>query len=215
MIGGRHTTAAAVSRVADVGPSDNLLTLSTSEVARRAALLPWVRSARVERILPGTVVVSIEERRPAVILSLSGRRFTLDRRGRVLARGAVGTALPVLTAFDGADLRPGERVQGGPAAAALRALRALSPALRHSVAAAFAPSLERISFSLEGGTLVRFGAAERLRDKERVLGALLRRLREQGRPFSYIDVRVPENPAVSSAPLPESLPMDGFTAADG
>ena len=215
VIGGRHTTAAAISRAADVSRSDNLLTLSTSELARRAARLPWVRSARVERILPGTVVVSVKERKPAVVLSMASQRFTLDERGSVLQRGAVNASLPVLTAFEADTLRPGNRVRGGPAGAALRALRSLSPALERAVVAGFAPSLERISFSLDDGTLVRFGAAERLRAKDRVLRALLRRLREQGDPFSYIDVRVPENPAVSNVPPPETLPMDGFTATGG
>ncbi len=203
VVGGRHTTPEEVERAAGLGPSDNLLTLSTSEIARRALRLPWVRRARVERILPGTVVVSVDERRPAMILSLAARRFTLDERGRVLERGTARGGLPVLTAFEDDDLDPGDRLGSSPAGAAVTALRSLAPALQRSVVAGFAPSLERISFSLEDGTLVRFGAAERLRAKNQVLRALLRRLHQEQRPFSYIDVRVPENPAVSAFAPPE------------
>jgi cell division protein FtsQ len=204
VVGGRHTTAEAIGRAAGVTPADNLLTLSTEHVAQRATSLPWVRRARVERILPGTLVVSIKERRPALILAVGTRRFTLDARGRVLERGTARAGLPVLTAFEADRVRPGDRVRTGPAGAAIKALRSLRPALRDSVVAAFAPSLERISFSLTDGTLVRFGAAERLTAKNRVLAALLRRLKQEERYFSYVDVRVPENPAVSALAPPES-----------
>lgn len=202
--GGRHTTAAEVRAAAGLGPSDNLLTLSTSAVARRAGGLPWVRRARVERKLPGTVKVTVVERRPAVILSMGARRWTLDARGRVLARGVAESGLPTLTTFEGDEMRPGALVRGGPAGAALRALRSLAPPLRKEIVAAFAPTLERISFSLRGGLLIRFGAAERLRAKSHLLRALLRQLRAEGRTAAYIDVRVPENPAVSNLPPPES-----------
>jgi cell division protein FtsQ len=203
VVGGRHTTAADVAAAAALDSSDNLLLLSTREVAARAADLPWVKNARVERKLPGTVKVTVEERRPAVVLSVAARRWTLDARGRVLERGATSTSLPVLTTTEGAELRPGSRVVDGPASAALAALRSLSRPLRRSVLAAFAPTRERISFSLESGLVVRFGAAERLQAKDRVLRAVLRQLHAEGASATYVDVRVPESPAVSSLPPPE------------
>jgi cell division protein FtsQ len=200
VIGGRHVSAADVGTAAGLGSSDNLLTLSTSDVARRVASLAWVKDARVERVLPGTVVVTVVERRPAVILTVAARRWTLDARGRVLAPGAAAGGLPVVTVFEAPELRAGARVRGGPAGAALRALRSLPRSLRAEVVAAFAPTLERISFSLRDRLLIRFGAAERLRAKGHVLRALLRRLRAEGRSVAYLDVRVPESPAVSDVP---------------
>jgi cell division septal protein FtsQ len=106
----------------------------------------------------------------------------------------------VLTAPGLEGVEPGAAVVDGAAGAALRAYAALPRSARRSVRAAFAPSVERISFSLEGGLLVRWGAAERLTDKRRVLSALLARLARTGTAAAYVDVRVPEHPAVSGTP---------------
>jgi cell division septal protein FtsQ len=73
----------------------------------------------------------------------------------------------------------------------------MSGKVRDEIVAVVAPSFERISFSLADGTLIRFGAAERLDAKNEVLNALLKRLKEQGRSAAYIDVRVPTSPAVA------------------
>ncbi|CAN5615596.1 hypothetical protein BH24ACT26_BH24ACT26_05580 [soil metagenome] len=209
VVGARHTTSADVRAAARLDSSDNLLVLSTSEVARRAASLPWVRRARVERMLPGTIKVSIVERRPAMTLASTGGLWTIDARGRVLARGSAPVGLPVLTAFRSAGLEAGDRICDGPAGAALRAFRSLPRSLRRSVVAVFAPTLERISFSLEDGLLVRYGAAERRRAKNNVLRALLGRLAQEGTAAAYVDVRVPEKPALSSSPPPEGEQLAG------
>jgi cell division septal protein FtsQ len=67
------------------------------------------------------------------------------------------------------------------------------------VVGVFAPTVERITFSLREGTSVRYGAAEQIRDKNEVLQVLLRRLDDEGRTAAYIDVRVPTSPAVAPA----------------
>ncbi|MDQ3941279.1 MAG: hypothetical protein M3238_08015, partial [Actinomycetota bacterium] len=60
----------------------------------------------------------------------------------------------------------------------------------------------RITFALDDQTVVRYGAPERVRAKNAVLVALLARLRAEGRAGSYVDVRVPTNPAVGPAITP-------------
>ncbi|MFN2488233.1 MAG: cell division protein FtsQ/DivIB [Actinomycetota bacterium] len=209
VLGARHTTAGDVGSVAGLDPSDNLLLLSTSDVARRVSLLPWVKDVRVERMLPGTVKVSVTERRPSLTLETGAGRWAIDARGRVLTRGgAAPGGLPVLTAFEGAGIEPGSRLVAGPAASGLKAYRGLAPFLRRRVIGIFAPTVERVSFSLESGLLVRFGAAERVAAKNRVLRALLTRIESHGSSAAYIDVRVPESPAISSAPPPDEEVVD-------
>lgn len=202
VVGGRHTTSQEVARAAGLDLGDNLLLVSTSAIAERAATLPWVRDARVDRKLPGTVVVRVKERRPALVLATPRGSFTIDARGRVLARGRRLSGLPVLHESSGEDVTAGRPLRGEPARAALRAYRSLAPRFRRRVAAIFAPSLERISFQLRGGPAVRFGAAERLGAKDHVLRAVLGRLARQDRSVAYVDVRVPDAPAVGWTPTP-------------
>jgi len=198
--GGKHVTARAVAGVAAL-EGDNLLLLSTAEIAEQVKTLPWVRTARVTRKLPGTVSVRVVERKASVALSLGAARWTIDSRGIVLAPGTSRKGLPLLAGAEVEGVRPGARVRSPEVQSALAAYRSMPPALRRRVVAAFAPTIERISFSLTGDVLVRFGAAERLRAKNNVLASILRRLRSENTTAAYVDVRVPSNPAVG-APRP-------------
>ena len=210
VVGAKHTTAGEIARAADIDDSDNLLLISTDAIAQAAETLPWVKSAEVDRILPGTVRVRVTERVPALILTVGAARWTIDVRGRVLAVGEGGTegdaSLPVITGAETGDIEVGGTVVAPELVDALKAFRSLDRKLRQKVAGVVAPSLERISFSLEDGTLIRFGAAERLSAKNEVLNALLDEIARENRSVAYIDVRVPTSPAVAPATLPRPTP---------
>jgi cell division protein FtsQ len=197
VVGAEHTTSEEIAQVAGLGSDDNLLLLSTDAVEEKAETLPWVRSAEVDRMLPGTVRVKIVERVPAMVVSLGAARWTIDSRGYVLESGAVSNGLPILGGAETGDIEVGKQLTTPEIQDALKAFRSMSGALRRKVVAVVAPTFERISFSLEDGTLIRFGAAERLAAKNQVLDALLDRLKQQGRVAAYIDVRVPTSPAVA------------------
>lgn len=200
LTGAKHTTADEVAAAARLGPDDNLLLLSTDEIVRAARSLPWVADAEVERRLPGTVKVRIVERKPALVISLGLARWTIDRRGHVLAAGASDPRLPVVGGVEVGDIAPGARLTAPVVDEVLAVWRSLPRRLAGDVRAIFATSLERISFTLVDGTQVRYGAAERLDAKNEVLLALRARLSEEGRLASYIDVRVPASPAVGPPP---------------
>lgn len=196
VMGGRHTTAADVAVAAGISESDNLLLLSTAEVASTTEKLPWVRRASVERKLPGTVLVTVSERRPAMTLEAEGRSWALDRRGRVLAAGRPRPGLPVVVAT-GTSPVVGGVLPPGVGRGAVGVLRSLGPRLRGAVDTVLAPGPQRISLRLADDTLVRWGSASRSAAKGAVLRALLRHLRRGDAGAAYVDVSVPENPAVS------------------
>src|SRR5687768_4599839 len=81
VVGARHTTSAEVAAAAGLGSEDNLLLMSTEDVEAKAETLPWVRTAEVDRMLPGTVRVRITERIPAMVVSLGAAQWTIDARG--------------------------------------------------------------------------------------------------------------------------------------
>jgi cell division protein FtsQ len=197
VVGGKHVSAAAISAVAGLGESSNLLLLSTTEVKEAVEQLAWVKRAAVDRKLPGTLRVDVVERTPALALQASEARWTIDRRGHVLAPGAP-RRLPTVAAVSGEEIAVGERVASAEVRGALAVYRSIPTRLRHNLEAIFAPSAERISLSLESGLLVRLGAAEKLEAKSSVLTALLERLRRESATAGYVDVRVPTSPAVGT-----------------
>lgn len=197
VVGATHVDSAEVASIAGLDDSDNLLLVSPGSIEDKVRQLPWVKRARVDRKLPGTVRVKIVERRPAMILSVGNERWTLDAFGNVLAEGASNAGLPVLAASSVTSPEPGARLEAAEIQAALEAWRSLSKKVRSRVAAVLAPTPERITLSLDDGTQVRYGAAEALDAKDEVLRVLLAQLHAEGESATYIDVRVPSSPALS------------------
>lgn len=201
LTGARHTTPNEVAAAAGLGSDDNLLLLSADDVAAAARELPWVADAEVQRRLPGTVKVKVVERRPALVVSLGeGAHWTIDANGHVLAEGRAEPGLPVVGGVEVGSIEPGVKVDAPVMREVLSTWRSLPKKLAADVEAIFAPTLERISFTLVDGTQVRYGAAERLDAKNEVLLAVRKQLVEEGRAASYIDVRVPTSPAVGPPP---------------
>lgn len=54
------------------------------EARARIESLPWVMAASVERLLPNTVLVRVEEREPLALWQKNGRFRLIDRRGEVI-----------------------------------------------------------------------------------------------------------------------------------
>jgi cell division protein FtsQ len=66
---------------------------------------PWVLRSSVKRVLPGTLRISVVERRPAALAVIAGIVHVIDETGFVIgpAGGGTATDLPVLTGLDGHD----------------------------------------------------------------------------------------------------------------
>jgi cell division protein FtsQ len=212
LAGATHTTAGDVERVVGLDSSDNLLLLSTDEVTEAVLKLPWVKAVDVDRKLPGTVKLTVIEREPALTVALGEERYLIDRRGRVLAEGQTAAGLPVLAGLEVESPVPGQRLESTELKTALAAFSSMPRSLRRDVRALFAPTVERITFQMSDGIQVRYGAAEEMTSKNEVLQVLLGRLRRQSSTPVYVDVRVPEAPAVS--PLAEETTESGTSGLD-
>lgn len=200
VVGAKHTSPAEVRTAVDLGEDDNLLLLSTGDVAADVESLPWVDNAEVHRRLPGTVRIKLEERTAALVVTVAAGTWTIDGTGRVLEEGAVERDLPTLTGAVLTDVAPGEQLRGDEIRAGLRVWRSLPSRVKKDVASVVAPSRERIALALRDGTLVRYGGADHLAAKNKVLRAVLDRLEAENRHATYIDVSVPSTPAIGPAP---------------
>jgi cell division protein FtsQ len=129
------------------------------ETARlRVESLPWVRSASVERRLPNTIVLHIEERVPLALWQNEGRVAVVDDDGHVIdgARPQDFKELLLVVGPDAADV-----------AADLIAIMELVPDLKQRVAAAVRVGGRRWSLKLDDGIDVHLPETD-------VDGALLR-----------------------------------------
>lgn len=137
--GANYVSRLELLQAAGIGSDTSLLSLSTAKAAEGVRDLPWVRTARVERLLPHGVRISVEERRPAWLAAAEGGLFYLDAAMRPFApaRPDLDADLPVVSGLTRADLvRPDEetlelldtaqRLYSGLPAATVAALGGLS-----------------------------------------------------------------------------------------
>ena len=198
-IEGRDKTPENFLRAAlGVAKGDKLLGFSLDAARTRIEKLTWVQRATVERHLPGTIVVRLEERRPFAVWQNSGKFQLIDRGGDVVVQqdpGKDADAFKTLPLVVGA---------GAPeAAAALLDDLAALPALKSRVVAAVRVGERRWNLHLSNGADVLL--------PEGAEGAAMTKLMELqtsqallDRPLQVVDMRLPDRlvvrPMASGAP---------------
>jgi cell division protein FtsQ len=82
---GRETTDGATILAALAAERGTpILAVSPSRAKQKLESLPWVRSAAIERRLPGTLLVRLVERHPLAVWQHAGRQELIDREGAVI-----------------------------------------------------------------------------------------------------------------------------------
>jgi cell division protein FtsQ len=82
---GRRTTDSATILAALAAQRGTpILAVSPSRAKQQLERLPWVRSAVIERHLPGTLVVRLVERHPLAVWQHAGKQELIDRDGEVI-----------------------------------------------------------------------------------------------------------------------------------
>ncbi len=89
--GGRNTPPELVREALAVRRGDPTLGFSPQEARERLETIAWVERAHVERHLPGTIRVSIEERAPFALWQRDSRFAVIDRAGTVLTTENIGS----------------------------------------------------------------------------------------------------------------------------
>ena len=82
-----HATEGELLRRSGLTLGENLFRADLPRAARALEGHPWVASARIERRLPGALVVEVHEHRPAALVQL-GSLYLLDEEGKLFKRAA-------------------------------------------------------------------------------------------------------------------------------
>jgi cell division protein FtsQ len=191
VIEGRANTPEPLLRAAiGVSKGDPILGFSVEQARQRIETLTWVEHATVERRLPGTVQVFLQERRPFAIWQSQGKFVLIDRAGQTVANQNV-------TEFRNLPLVVGA---GAPAAAA-ELLDALidRPDLQKRVTAAVRVGERRWNLRLNNGADVMLPEGHEVQALDRLMQlqqahALL------DRPLAAIDMRLGDRLVVRPRP---------------
>jgi cell division protein FtsQ len=193
VIEGRTNTPEPLLRAAiGATPGQPILGYSVEAARRRIESLSWVSRATVERLLPNTIVVHLDERRPFAIWQDHGRFLLIDRAGEVVAHQD-------LAAFKTLPLVVGA---GAPehAGALIDALRAATP-LAGRVAAAVRVGRRRWNLQLANGIDVLL-PEEHAPEAVARLGQLQAAHDLLDRPLAIVDLRLRDRLVIRPLPAP-------------
>jgi cell division protein FtsQ len=128
-VDGRSTTdRETILAALDARYGTPILGVNPSRARQQLEALPWVRSAAIERRLPGTLYVHLVERRPLAVWQHDGKHELVDRDGTVIPVTDLSRFAKLPTVVGGDQARHG--------AAQLRDLLANEPSLAPRVTAA-------------------------------------------------------------------------------
>jgi cell division protein FtsQ len=180
--GRANTPEALLWSAIGVKKGDPILGFSLEETRTNIERIPWVERATVERRLPGTVVVNLQERRPFAIWQNQGKYVLVDRTGQVVANQDVAQFhhLPLIVG------------SGAPGAAAelLDALRN-RPSLAEKVSASVRVGERRWNLRMVNGTDVMLPEGHEVVSLDRLI-QLQQEHAVLDRPLVAIDLRLPD-----------------------
>ncbi|NDV08258.1 FtsQ-type POTRA domain-containing protein [Rhodococcus sp. IEGM 248] len=172
-----------IRQVLAVPQGQPLLRVDTEGAAQRVAAIPKVATARVQRVYPSTIRVTVTERVPVVFVDSPGGTHLLDAEAVDYEIAPPPPGVPRLVTET-----PG---WGDPSTeAAIEVLESMPPQLRGQVGQVAAKSISDISVTLLDGRTVVWGGTEK---SERKAAVTLPLLTQPGQTY---DVSSPDLPTV-------------------
>jgi len=177
---------ASIQRAVQLYADQPMTSIDLDAVRQRVEQVGWVKSARIVRLLPNTLIVHVVEHDRLAVWQTGGRAWVIDGQGRVIPGADAGR-------YPGLPLVVGKGAEQ--AAAEILPLIAQRPRLAGRMEALVRVDERRWDLRLKDGSLIQLPAS----DQEAALIQLdaldqRERLLELG--FARIDLRTPEEVAV-------------------
>lgn len=208
----RDDRAQLVAALESAAGRGTILSPAVAEMEQAAARNPWVESISVARTWPRALAVDVVQARPAAVAYADGADPVLVAAdGRVLDAATGGdTGLGWLRLAE-APPAPGGNLPAA-SAAGVEFLTHLEPDVAALVRDLAPLEGGVLGARLEGGPELRLGKPERLPAKATALGMVLAALSGDDRAAAtYIDLSVPEHPAVGGLAAEDETAVDGGT----
>lgn len=212
----RDDRAQLVGALETAAKRGTVMSPAVAEMERAAARNPWVDSISVARKWPRALAVDVVQSRPVAVAYADGTDAVLvSADGRVLdAATSDDTGLGWILLAE-APPAPGGNLPGA-SAAGVEFLTHLEPEVSARVRDLAPGEGGVLGARLEGGPELRLGKPERLPAKATALAMVLDALSTEDRAAAtYVDLSVPEHPAVGGLAAEDETVVDDTTDSDG
>ena len=201
--GTKMLSAQEIKTLAGIPLSKNLFFESFARANRNLVKITAIKSYRIYRIPPATVLISIKERRPIAALVFSHGSLFVDREGYILNRNANLSLdisdlpdLPVVSGLESKNILSSEKIDGTTTKIIVDVIIKLADFLALQKIQLELTAFEDINLLLDDVLKVKLGTAEQLKTKMQVFAALLPEIAGKWSKVHYVDVRYPANPVI-------------------
>lgn len=186
-----------IKSVGDITPGVNIFKVDLAAAAERIKLIPMIKDVHVTRSLPSTVVIGVEERKPVGLLPTGEGFIEVDSEGVYLRKAKAGSpGLPVVTGIKFSLPAPGEPINANGLGDALAVINGLHDETVASLSEVHIDNDGQIKLYTIEGIQCRFGMAEDITEKGKVLTELLKKLSTKLNQVNYIDLSCVDKPVV-------------------
>ncbi|MDD4178454.1 MAG: FtsQ-type POTRA domain-containing protein [Candidatus Margulisbacteria bacterium] len=196
-------SANEIKNLSGIPLGENLFFTSFARTRNNLRRITAIERFHLYRLPPGTVIVSITERKPIAVVLLAGKSAVVDKNGYILNRNSNlslnvpnMTDLPVVAGLGSREVIDDEKID--PKASHLIAdiIIELSNLLGSKHISLETGGFEKISFLLDDLLRIKVGRDENIPRKMEVFKALLAKVSDNWSKVEYIDVRYPNNPVI-------------------
>ncbi len=212
--GVEHLTADEMTQLANVPSDTTLLRVDTGTIKQNILLDAWVADVKVQRIFPHTLKLVVTEREMGATVEITSKDGSSTELWALATDGMwlcqipdadseaaqsiasqifedAASVLSITNVGAGTSPEVGTYCTDEAIINALDVVTGLTTELEDQVVAVSAASTESTKLTLESGVEIDFGAAEDIREKERICLQLLEDYADE---IAYINVRVVDSP---------------------
>lgn len=195
--GNKYISVEDVYRIADIPESINIFSLNTANIKTRLLHDLRVDETDVSRQFPGTIVITIKERKPMAYVASNYGFLEIDKQGVVLAvfKNLKQINVPMITGTRLENEYVGDKIENQAVKKIVNYLSLLDEVTLNQLSEInIKPSDEIIAYTLNS-IHIRLGNSERLADKAKLTNEMLRELEGKKIMVEYIDLSY-ESPVI-------------------
>jgi len=192
-----------IRTMASIPVSENLFFSSFSRAKTNLSKITAIKSFRIYRMPPATVLINIKEREPIAVVVFPEKSYLVDQEGYLINHNPNITLnisnladLPIVSGIKEEQILKAEKVDDKNAQVISEIILKLSPFLEAKRMQLELGGLKNVSFLLDDLLRVKMGEATDIKRKMAVFSGLLPVISGQWTEVEYIDVRFPDNPVI-------------------
>ncbi|SHK24593.1 cell division protein FtsQ/DivIB [Desulforamulus aeronauticus] len=194
--GSRQLTKEELVKFSGLNNGENLFKVNLSEAEEKLSLVPLIKKATLQRVLPDKIVINVVERKAVALIPWQNSFIKVDSDGVYLQKGQIASALPIITGLELKVNGPGKIIESENLPMALNALSQLPRSLTMKLSEMNINEAGQIYLYTIDGVQARMGLPKELPYKASVFQQVLSSLKQPGDKIEYVDLSNPRVPVV-------------------